>query len=56
MGRVYGRLEHSMSENAVADVIETAENESTEGSKATDSSWRRGFWSLVITQFQGGIL
>src|SRR6266704_4556911 len=44
-----------MSENAAASVVETAEeNEATENvNHAVVPAWRRGFWSLVITQFQG---
>ena len=43
-----------MSEGIAAPVPETVENNaSLSGSEAAKAGWRRGFWALVITQFQG---
>src|SRR6204780_2935201 len=43
-----------MSEGSAATVVETPPS-SASGNVANvaDSAWRRGFWSLVVTQFQG---
>jgi len=44
-----------MTENAAAAVLESSPNELAENppEPMVSRSWRRGFWSLVITQFQG---
>ena len=43
-----------MSQTATERVVKPAEDEATENLRNTsEPAWRRGFWSLVITQFQG---
>ena len=43
-----------MSQTATERVVKPAEDEATENLRSTsEPAWRRGFWSLVITQFQG---
>ena len=43
-----------MSQGATATVVETSVNGTTDRPEnAVTPGWRRGFWSLVITQFQG---
>ena len=43
-----------MSQATVLPVVETASDATTESAKgAVPKAWRLGFWSLVITQFQG---
>jgi acyl-[acyl-carrier-protein]-phospholipid O-acyltransferase / long-chain-fatty-acid--[acyl-carrier-protein] ligase len=43
-----------MSQGTVVPVVETAADPAAESAKgAVPKAWRRGFWSLVITQFQG---
>jgi acyl-[acyl-carrier-protein]-phospholipid O-acyltransferase / long-chain-fatty-acid--[acyl-carrier-protein] ligase len=44
----------ALSQGTVLPVVETASDAATESAKgAVPKAWRRGFWSLVITQFQG---
>jgi acyl-[acyl-carrier-protein]-phospholipid O-acyltransferase / long-chain-fatty-acid--[acyl-carrier-protein] ligase len=44
-----------MSQAAALTVVETEENgaASSHSERAIDTAWQRGFWSLVLTQFQG---
>ena len=46
-----------MSKGDATSVLETKGTGTTEmrPKSATPRSWRRGFWSLVVTQFQGSI-
>jgi hypothetical protein len=42
-----------MSQGTATPVVATAGNETENVRNTVTPTWRRGFWSLVITQFQG---